>query len=178
MRPVALALGMMLTAPAAFAATGHAGIAYVQYGRLTSQAPQVRASRRLVQKEFAPKRKKIVQLQSKFERLRKQIRGMGPGTNPLQRSAALEKFRHVHKALKQSEQQYETGLHLRENQLQASFRKVARKEIAAYAQKHGFRVVLRAGVHYASASVDITDAILARLKRDFHKVQASDKGHK
>jgi len=173
----ALVIAAALAAAPALARSGGDTIAYVNYGLLTSKAPQVKASRDLVQKQFGPQRKAIEEKHEQFLADRKKLLSEGPGTNPLERSAAMENFRHSRSALKQAEQQYETGLQLRENQLEASFRKLVHKEIAAYAHAHGIDLVLRAGVHYAGQAVNITNVVLSRLKRDYRQTQKADKGH-
>lgn len=163
----ALAAAVVAAAPA-FAGN----IAYVDYARLIRSAPQTAASRRVVQKEFAPSRKAMKEQRAKVKKLHQAYLALGPETNSLERAAAVENLRHARTVLANAEKRYEANLRLRVSGLQASFSNLVQKEVAAYAHAHNIAVVLREGVSFAAPDADITDAILERLKQDYHKAQS------
>lgn len=164
------AVAVMLTAVAMPAFAGR--VAYIDYGRLVHSAPQTAATRNLLQKEFANRRKAIVEKQKEVKKLRQEFLDLGPGTNDLEMAAMHEKLRSATGQLKSLEHAYATRLRLRESALRTSFKNLVQSEIAAYAQTHHIEVVLREGVSFAAPGTDITSAILARLKQDYRKAQS------
>lgn len=148
--------------------------ASIDYQQILKEAPQIKASRKIVEQEYSPRKKALQKRRKKTLELLKEYRGMGPGTNSLERASAAEKLRKSRKKLQQMSRQYSSGLQMRNAQVRANFKETLEEEVSLYAQLHGFTVVLKSGVAYAGQSVDITDEILALLKRDYRQAQASD----
>ena len=168
---ISVVAGLMISAPVMAG-----GIAYVDYGKLMREAPQVKASDTLLKKEFAPRLKAISDKEAALRAQRKQLNDLGPGANPLKRASLIEKFHHTRSALQKDEQSYQSGLSLRRDQLQGNFKRLLDDDIEAYAKTHGINLVIRdAGIYTGGPGVDITADILHQLKQDYQKAQAQVK---
>ncbi|MGH8224582.1 MAG: OmpH family outer membrane protein [Gammaproteobacteria bacterium] len=166
-------LALMLCAPAAFAA---GTVANVDYQRLLQDAPQIKASNALLKQEFVPQAEALQKQKERLETLHNRYLKMGPGTNPLQIAGIQQQIKDGLKKLSDMQNQYTTGLALRERQLRSNLTDLASKEVETYAKAHGFTLVLKSGVLYGVAATDITDEILARLQEDYRQAQAGGGG--
>lgn len=166
-----LATFWMLGSSASMAA---GSLAYVDYPLLLKEAPQARASVALLKKEFAGQRSKIEKDQSNLKSLRAQFLALGPAANVLKRASVSEQLKKARQTLKADQQGYQTSFSLRRDQLAASLEKLVHKEIRSYAKGHGYSIVLGSQAVFAASTVDITDAILARLKADYKAAQKQD----
>lgn len=164
-----IALALTLLAASTAHATGT--VAYVDYSRLVQEAPQSEASTVMLRKEFSAQRTKVEKDAQEVESLKTRYKNLGPATNPFKRAAVSEGLEKAQKNLRSDEQTYRTALHLRRDQLAASLRNLLKQEIKAYARKHGFSVILGSEVAFAARSVDITEAILTRLKLAYKVAQ-------
>lgn len=169
LRGVALLILVAAIAPAAGAT---AGIGYVNFQRLLRDAPQRAASLKLLNESFATQRTKIEQDEASFKARRKELLSLGPETNPLERADASEKLQKSRRTLREDRQSYETAMGLRRAQLTANLRRIIHREIATYAQKHGLELVLGSRVAFAGATIDITDAVLSRLRSAYAAAKA------
>lgn len=147
------------------------GIAYVDYAQLLQKAPQIKASNALLKQEFAPRLHAIGKQEEELKSLRRQLNGLWPGGNPLQRASLIEKFRHTRSTLMKNKQAYKSTLDLRRAQLQDNFKQVVDDEVNVYAKAHGIGLVIKRGGIYVGQAVDATADILSRLKQDYRKAQ-------
>lgn len=153
-------------------------VAYVDYAKLMHKAPQVAASGKLLEHEFAPRLRAINKQEDKLKSLAQQLSNLGPGASSLKRASLIEDYRHAQAALKKTEQSYRSELGLRREQLRDNFRQVVDNDIKAYAEAHGIDVVVKEGGIYAAEGVDLTAAILKQLREDYRRAQAQQKGNK
>lgn len=164
----ALTGSAVLVAPVALASNV---VAYVNYPLLLKEAPQTQASMTLLQQEFSDQRARIEKDEADLKRSRAKFLSLGPEVNQLERASVAEQLKKARQTLQEDRQSYQTGFSLRRDQLIASLKKLLHKEIGSYARMHGLSVVLESQTVFAAPTVDITDAILARLKVDYQAAQ-------
>lgn len=158
--------------PSAAMAADH--IASIDYQKILSQAPQIKASEKLIQQQYTPRKEALTKQRKKTLKLLKNYRNLDPGTNELARASAAEKLKQARNKLQKMTKQYRSGVQLRKAQLRENFKDTLKDEVSLYAQLHGYTVVMKSGVAYAGPAVDITEKILALLKRDYQRARASD----
>ena len=100
------------------------------------QAPQVKASKTLLKREFAPRLKAMEKQRATLELLRRRLNNWSPSGNPLQRASLIMKFRHTQDALQKAEQAYRSRLSLRRIQLQDNLKRS--EEHTSELQSHSF----------------------------------------
>lgn len=168
---VVLALAFAVGAGAARAG----GVAYLDYSRLLREAPQAQASHTALQSEFASQLAAVRNDRKEVKRLRTKLRSLGLDANPITRAGVYEQLRSAQHKLRADRQSYNASESLRQRQLVASFKALVDKEVRAYAQAHGFGIVIKWGAVYAGPGSDITAAILTRMKADYGAARQSQK---
>jgi outer membrane protein len=141
-------------------------IGYVDMRRLIDNAPQVAESKRKLAAEFASKDQSLKSEEARLATLEARERKDG---TILPKPVAESLHREI-TALRTSVERTRKRLsdELRARQDEEYNRQWPRIEAAviAHARENKLDLIVQAPVLYASAQIDITDAVLARLKRD------------
>jgi len=161
---VALAGLPWRTSEAQPSATTHVG--YVDMKRLLDNAPQVVAGRGRLQKEFAPR---DAALKAEDERLT-QLKQKNERDGPLMTKDEAEKVKREIEALDRSvrrtREDLRNELKARSDQeLDKSWQEI-NNAVVEYARAQGIDLVVPSPVVYANPRIDITDAVLERLRKD------------
>ena len=139
-------------------------IGVVNVGRLLQESPQAQTAREALEDEFAPRRREIVAMQTALEEknaaIQKDIEVMGAE----ERDNAQRDLRNDERAIVRAQNEFREDLDLRNNEAIGGVQQEVFREIAAYADSAGFDLVLADGIVYASNRIDITQAVLDRLK--------------
>ena len=139
-------------------------IGVVNVGRLLQESPQAQTAREALEDEFAPRRREIVAMQTALEEknaaIQKDIEVMGAE----ERDNAQRDLRNDERAIVRAQNEFREDLDLRNNEAIGGVQQEVFREIAAYADSTGFDLVLADGIVYASNRIDITQAVLDRLK--------------
>jgi outer membrane protein len=139
-------------------------IGFVNGARLVEQSPQAQAAVDRIKKEFEPRQKELLdaqkQLQDREDRFLKDSAFMSADEKQKKERVLVSAKRELN--LKQTELQ--DDFTIRRNQEMAKVQETLRNTIQAYGKEEGFDLILFDGVSYASDKVEITDAILKRLK--------------
>lgn len=139
-------------------------IGVVNVGRLLQESPQAQKAREALEDEFAPRRREIVAMQTALEEkgaaIQKDIEVMGAE----ERENAQRDLRNDERAIVRAQNEFREDLDLRNNEAIGGVQQEVFREIAAYADSEGFDLVLADGIVYASNRIDITQAVLDRLK--------------
>jgi outer membrane protein len=166
---LAIAFAVLTVAPAlAFAqATDGLKIGVVNVGRLLQESPQAQDARDSLEDEFAPRRREIVALQAEFEAkgaaMQKDLEVMGAE----ERENAQRDLRNDERAILRAQNEFREDLDLRNNEAIGAIQQDVLREIAAYGDSQGLDLILADGIVYASEKVDITEAVLARLRGSY-----------
>lgn len=161
-----LLAGVVALAFAASAAAQSARVGYVDMKRLIDNAPQVIETRRRLSEEFRQRDAAVAAENARLGELEARERRdalMLP-------KPAAEALRREIEALRKSIERTRNRLaqELKARQDEEFNRQWPRIEAAviAHARENQLDLVVQAPVFYASAQIDITDAVLARLKRE------------
>jgi outer membrane protein len=143
-----------------------ARIGYVDMKRLIDNAPPVLDTRRKLDAEFAPRNKALESEQLRLAELEARDRR----DSAILPKAAADSLKREIEALRKSIERTRKRLaeEFKARGDEEFNRQWPRIEAAviAHAREHQIDLVVQAPVMYASAQIDITDAVLARLRRE------------
>lgn len=148
-------------------------IGVVDLDRLVRESPQAQKAKQNMAERFA-KRKNVLEqtsdeLQSEIDRLKKHSETMSDD----QREQLSSSIREDKNRLQLKQSQYNDDVSDAEQNELNSMRSNLRQVIDDYAKQHGYDLIVGDSVLYANDTVDITDAILERLRQ---QAASEDKG--
>ncbi len=142
-------------------------IAFVNQAKLLQKAPQAEAARSKLQKEFAKRDKALVNLQKKIQ----------SSTEKLQKDAAIlsttelnklkRKSTMMRRDLERDKAAFKEDLSIRQNEELVKLQKSVLQSIKTIAEQEKYDLIISEGVIYASKQIDVTDKILAQLKKQY-----------
>lgn len=142
-------------------------IAFVNQAKLLQKAPQAEAARSKLQKEFAKRDKALVNLQKKIQ----------SSTEKLQKDAAIlsstelnklkRKITMMRRDLERDKAAFKEDLSIRQNEELLKLQKSVLQSIKTIAEQEKYDLIISEGVIYASKQIDVTDKILAQLKKQY-----------
>ncbi len=139
-------------------------IGFVNGTRLVEESPQAQAAAERIKKEFEPRQQEILnaqqQLRDREERFLKDSAFM----SATEKQKKQREIVSAQRELKLKDTELREDFTIRRNQEMAKVWEVLREAIQAYAKDQNFDLILFEGVSYASPKVEVTDAVLKRLK--------------
>jgi len=139
-------------------------IGFVNGTRLVEESPQAQAAAERIKKEFEPRQQDILaaqqQLRDREERFLKDSAFMSAEEKQKKQREIIS----AQRELKLKDTELREDFTIRRNQEMAKVWEVLREAIQAYAKDQSFDLILFEGVSYASPKVEVTDAVLERLK--------------
>ena len=157
---VALA-GALAAAPAQAAGLR---IAVVNYGELLQEAPQAKAAVATLRSEFAPKHRSLQAEANELKLRENNLKKNGPTMTQDQRDQAELDLRERYQNLARKQTEIQDDVNTRRNQLMSELQHTLVQVVQNYARQQKYDLVLADGVIYSDSTLDITPAILSRLK--------------
>jgi outer membrane protein len=157
-------IGLVMALASAPSAGNDLSIGYVDMQRLFAEAPQIEQARAAIDREFRPRNDALVRDEERLQALEAQLAGSGAELEPRQRleREALNLRRSIERRRDDlaEELRFRTSAETRalETTIEIAIRRVA--------EHAGYDLILTSPVAYASASIDVTDEILAWLHED------------
>jgi len=142
-------------------------IGYVDMKRLLDNAPQVQAGRAALQREFA---QRDTELKTQEARLADLVARQRRDSAILPKDAAdalANEIDTLDRGIKRLREKMRDDLAARQNEELNKRWPEIQDAVIEYARANSLDLVVASPVVYASAAIDVTDAVLARLKRDF-----------
>ena len=176
----ALVLGAVLGAclietfsPVAFAqAPAAAKIGYVDMKRLLDNAPQVVAGREKLSKEFAPRDASLKTDEKRLDDLRERQQREGATMATTDADTLKREIDALDRSIKRNREAMRNDLKSRSDQeLDKSWREI-NDAVVGFAREQGYDIIVPSPVVYSSARVDITDQVLARLRKQLREKPA------
>lgn len=160
-----------------FGAISHAAdtrIGIVNTSVLLKEAPQAEAASKKIKNEFAPRDAKIVELQKVIKNLENKLSKdasiMSEAARKKQEREIVAKKRDVKRASEELIEDYNFRRNEEIGKLQNLFR-----TILSLAKEKEYDIILNESVIYSSKQVDITSAVLERLRKQYKKDQLKNK---
>ena len=158
-------IAMCLLGISLFPASGHAAelkIGYVNAVKVIEEAPQGEAALKKLEAEFAPRDKKIVEMQNRLKKLEQELEKNALLLKDTEQRSKEFEIVSLKRDLRRSTQEFREDYNLRRNEELAALQKIVQKTIAEIARQENYDLILESAV-YASPKADITDKILKRL---------------
>ena len=162
-----LALVLGFSAPAADAAEFKIG--FVNATRVLEEAPQAEAARSRLEKEFSPRDKKLVAAQKEMRELEDKLTRDGAIMSESERRKLERDIIARKREIKRGQEEFREDLNIRRNEAFDKLRRRVFEVISDIARTQNYDLVVSDGVVFASARVDITDKVVARLKQEFNQ---------
>ena len=157
-------IALLFSVPFAYAGQK---IAFVNQAKLLQKAPQAESARSKLQKEFAKRDKALVSQQKQIKK----------NTTKLEKDAAIlsatelnklkRKITLLRRDLERDKAAFKEDLSIRQNEELVKLQKSVLKSIQTIAKNEKYDLIISDGVIYASKQIDITDKILAQLKKQY-----------
>jgi|SaaInlStandDraft_1057018.scaffolds.fasta_scaffold88058_2 outer membrane protein len=142
-------------------------IGVVNVQRLLQGSPQARAAQALLQDEFAPIQREVIELQAdltaKQEKLQRDVDVMSAD----ERRNAERDLQDGQRNLQRRQNEFAEDFDLRRNEILGRMQQDLASEIQSYANEAGYDLVLGEGVLYSSGNIDITSEVLKGLEARF-----------
>ena len=140
-------------------------IGVVNAPRVLEQAPQADIARKKLEKEFATRDRDLVAAQKDLKGLEDRMQKDGAIMSETERARVERDILNKRRDLKRETTEFQEDVNFRRNEEMAKIQTQIAEAIIALAKEQGFDMVLGTGVVYASEKVDVTDAIIERLKK-------------
>lgn len=161
---VAAAVLAMLAGSAS--AAEQARIGYVDMKRLVDNAPQIASGNDRLRDEFAARDRLLKADEARLAELLDRQRREAGITTPQAAQALADEVEALDRKVRRTRDGLREELRRRsEEEIEVRWRQI-QEAVAAFAREQGYDLILTNPVFYASPSVDVTDQVLARLRRD------------
>jgi len=139
-------------------------IGFVNGTRLVEESPQAQAAADRIKKEFEPRQQEILKAQQQLHEREERFLKDSAFMSVEEKQKKQREIVSAQRELKLKDTELREDFTIRRNQEMGKVWEVLREAIQAYAQDQNFDLILFEGVSYASPKVEVTDAILKRLK--------------
>jgi outer membrane protein len=141
-----------------------ASIAFVNWSRLTNEAPQAEAALGSLEEEFGPRNRELAAELSDVRQLEERLSRDGAVMTDdeqrrLQREVVTRK-----RDLRRVEEEFREDFNMRRNEELNRLHRLVIDTVGEVAESRGFDLVITDGVVYASDRVDVTELVLDRLR--------------
>ncbi|MDQ2068336.1 OmpH family outer membrane protein [Natronospira bacteriovora] len=146
-------------------------VGFVDVGRVMEQSPQAQALSQQLQREFEPAQSEMREMQSRMQTLQNRMERDAEVMSAEDRREIEREIRDIQRGLQRRQSDLAEDFNTRRNEALGRLQRLIMAEVQAYARDNGLDLVVGEGVFYASSQVDITDAILDRLRQRHQREQ-------
>lgn len=140
-------------------------IGFVNAIKVMDKAPQVESANRRLEREFAPRQRRLVSARKAIKTLEKRLT---KNSSIMSESAArkLERsLRDKTRDFRRQQEEFREDYNIRRSEELKKIQKIITKVIQGLAKRESYDLILSDGVVWASKRIDITDKILRRLRK-------------
>lgn len=167
MIPVGLlcaALGFAWTGTAAAAETR---VGVVNMARLLQQSPQAQSASKMMEKKFDSRRKELMTEQNKIKDLQDKINKNGAVMSSSQLQDMQGQLNDLQRDFNRKQSDYLDDVNAQRNEELGKLQHDIVQAVQTFAKVKKYNLIIGEGVFYADDTVDVTDAVLAQLQKDF-----------
>ncbi|MGH8258271.1 MAG: OmpH family outer membrane protein [Steroidobacteraceae bacterium] len=139
-------------------------IGYVNYSQLLQQSPQAKTIQDALRAEFQPRQRELVTEQQSLKARADKFQRDAATMTDDQRDSTQKELRDTDRDLQTKQSELQDDFNSRKNEELSRLQHSLIETVQTYARTQGYDLVLAEGVIYATSAIDITPAILARLK--------------
>lgn len=154
----------LLISNAAYAANLKIGV--VNIVQVMEEAPQAEKARKAMQDEFAPRERELVQLQQDVRKMEERLARNGSIMSEAQRSKLEREILTKKRDFQRQQESFRDDLNFKRSELLEKLQRDMIQIIQDFGKKEKYDVLFAEGVVYMSKAVDVTDKVLAELKKN------------
>lgn len=132
--------------------------------RILEQSPHAEAAKKKIEKEFAPRDRKLVAQQKKLKELDDKLGKDGAIMSESERKSLEREIISKKRDLKRTQDEFREDLNFRRNEEFAKIQKMIVTAIQEVAKEQGYDIVLGEGVIYASDKADMSSLVIEKLQ--------------
>jgi outer membrane protein len=140
-------------------------VGFVNTVKLMEEAPQAKAAISKMESEFAPREKELVAIQRDIKQAEDTLSRDAAVMSDTDRGKVERDLASRKRELKRSQDEFREDLNIRRNEELAKLQRRLYDAIVDLAKADNYDLIVSEGVVYASTRIDITDAVLERLKK-------------
>lgn len=140
-------------------------IGFVNTVKLMEEAPQAKAAISKMEGEFAPREKELVALQRDIKQAEDKLSRDAAVMSEGDRGKTERELISRKRDLKRAQDEFREDLNIRRNEELAKLQRRLYDTIVDLAKAENYDLIVSEGVVFASTRIDITDAVLERLKK-------------
>jgi outer membrane protein len=144
-------------------------IGFVNAARVLEEAPQADQARENLEKEFAPRDKKLLADQKEMKKLEEKLTRDGAIMSESERVKLERDIISRKRDLKRGQEEFREDLNIRRNEAFEKLRRDVFEVVVALSKAEKYDLIVSDGVVYASDRIDITDMVIKRLAAEFKK---------
>jgi len=139
-------------------------IGFVNVARVLQQAPQAEQAKKRLEREFAPRDKRLVAMQKELKKLEEKLARDAAVMSDSERRKLERDILAKQRELKRAREEFREDFNLRRNEELGKLQRQVFEAVKSLAKEENYDLLLTDGVVYASDRVDVTDKVLKRLK--------------
>lgn len=140
-------------------------VGFVNTVKLMEEAPQAKAAISKMESEFAPREKELVAIQRDIKEAEDKLSRDAAVMSDADRGKVERDLVSRKRELKRSQDEFREDLNIRRNEELAKLQRRLYEAIVDIAKADNYDLIVSEGVVFASTRIDITDAVLERLKK-------------
>ncbi|MGH8219937.1 MAG: OmpH family outer membrane protein [Steroidobacteraceae bacterium] len=139
-------------------------IGYVNFQLLAQQSPQAQTIQQSLRSEFLPRQQELAKEQKALTTRADAFQRNQATMTDQQRDDEQKYLRDTDRDLQAKKSEFQDDVNQRKNEELSRLQKALIEQVQTYAKAQGFDLVLAGDVIYATPTIDLTPAILERLK--------------
>lgn len=152
----------------ALVAPAHAAelkIGVINGQQLIAESPQAEALRKTLEEEFAPERRELLAQQNEIKSLQEKFQRDGEVMSASERSSMEQRIRDLARDFQYRQQTIGEDIQRRQQEELGKLQQELQQAINEFAKAEGYDLILSEGVAFRTDALDVTDEILARIKK-------------
>ena len=136
----------------------------IEIARILEESPQAEKAREALQKEFAPREKRLIDTQKKIRTLEEQFARDGAIMSEAERSKLERNVLSKKRDFKRNQDEFRDDLNFKRNEILEKLQRELVNNIRKFAKAEGYDILFAEGVIYADDAINITEKMLKKLK--------------
>ena len=166
-RKIGIALWVLLASTSLSAA--ELKIGFVNVAKLLEKAPQAERAKKELEREFAPRDKKLVNEQKEIKQLEEKLAKDGAVMSEEEKQRLDKDILNRKREAKRLQDEFREDFNLRRNEELTQLQKEIFEAIQSLAKEDNFDLLLTDGVVFASESIDVTSKVAKKLEQSFKR---------
>lgn len=133
--------------------------------QLIAQSPQAETLSKKLEEEFAPERRELMAQQNELKSLQEKYQRDAEVMSASERSSMEQRIRDLGRDFQYRQQTVGEDFQRRQREELGKLQQQLQQAINAFAAAEGYDLILSEGVAYRSDAIDVTDELLAYIKK-------------